>query len=153
MLELTIEDVKRELKEYYGNQQIINTYEKNNGKIEDLYDNATRITVVLSDMPRGSSDVMDNKIAGNISEILDLKKENKKIEDTNNMLLIEMKHRNLTVYSTILQMENPYKEILYYRYIEHMTFNEISDIMQKEYKWTNKLHSKALHKYLVQRKK
>lgn len=153
MVELTIEDIKKELKEYYGNQQIINTYEKNNGRIEDLYDNATRVTVVLSDMPKGSSEVTDTKIAGNIAEIIDLKKENKKIEDTNNMLLIEMKHRNLIVYSTILQLENPYKEILYYRYIENMNFNEISDIMKKEYKWCNKLNGKALHKYLALRKK
>jgi len=153
MVELTIEEIKKELKEYYGNQQIINTYEKNNGKIEDLYDNATRVTSILSDMPKGNSDVMDSKVAGNIAEIVDLKAKNKKIEDTNNLTLIGMKHQNLVIYSTILQLENPYKNILYYRYIENVNFTKIANIIEKEYKWCCKLHSKALYKYLNLRNK
>jgi DNA-directed RNA polymerase specialized sigma subunit len=153
MVELTIEEIKKELKEYYGNQQIINTYEKNNGRIEDLYDNATRATSILSDMPKGNSDVMDSKVAGNVAEIVDIKIENRKIEDTNNLTLIGMKHQNLVTYSTILQLENPYKNILYYRYIENVSFTKIANIIGKEYKWCCKLHSKALYKYLNLRQK
>lgn len=153
MVELTLDEIKKELKDYYGNQQIINEYEKNNGKIEDLYNSATKATSVLSDMPKGNTDIMDNKIAGNVSEIIDLKNENKKIEDTNNLTLIEMKNRNLTIYSTILQLDYPYKNILYSRYIENINFTQIANIIKKEYKWTCKLHGKALVKYLALRKR
>ena len=152
-MQLTLEDIKKELKEYYGNQQIINAYEKNNGKIEELYDNATKITAVLSDTTKGSSVEMDKKIAGNIAEIIDLKNENRQIEDTNNLMLIEMKNKNLTIYSTILKMDNPYKSILYYKYIENMNLTQIANIINREYKWCCKLNGKALTQYLHLRNK
>lgn len=150
MGELKLEDIKKELEEYYDNQKIIDTYEKNNGKIERLLNTATKTTTTYSDMPKGSSVIQDRN-AEAISEIVDLKTENKKLEDTNNSYLLEMKNRNLIVLSTILQLKKPYKSILYYKYIENQNLTKIANIISKEYKWVCKLHGKALLNYLEQR--
>ena len=49
-MELTLEDIKKELQDYFANQTIIDEYEKNNGKIEELYERATKITATINDI-------------------------------------------------------------------------------------------------------
>ena len=78
-MELSLDDIKQELKDYFSNQTIINEYEKSNGKIEELYERATKITPTLSDMPKGSGKVND-KAAECIVEYVDLQQANIELE-------------------------------------------------------------------------
>jgi len=74
-MELNLEEIKQELKDYFSNQTIIKEYEKSNGKIEELYERATRTTSTISDMPKGFSKVQD-KAAECVAEYVDLQQVN-----------------------------------------------------------------------------
>jgi len=60
---LSNEEAKQELLNYSEAQKIIQHLEKNNTRIEELYEKATKITQTLNDLPIGNSEITDKKIA------------------------------------------------------------------------------------------
>ena len=151
-MELSLEDIKDELKNYYYHQTIINEYEKSNGKIEDLYDRATKTTTTISDMPKGNSVVQD-KAAECVVEMVDLQQENMKLEKEYAVGLMKLKNTNLTVHKTIMSLENPYKTVLIHIYIHNKTREETAEILERSKRWIDTLIGHSLIRYLKERNK
>ena len=90
-MELTLEDIKKELKDYYSNQTIIDEYERTNDKIERLIDRATYTGPVISDMPKGSNAIQDRK-AELVAEYVDLQRNNIELEREYAIGLMKLKN-------------------------------------------------------------
>lgn len=152
-MELSLEDIKQELKDYYCNQTIINEYEKSNGKIEALYDRATKTTTTISDMPKGNSEIMD-RAAESIAEIVDLQKSNMTLEEKYAVGLMTLKNRNLIIHDTIMKLDNPYhKTVLFHVYELNKTREETAEILECSKRWCDKLIGFAFLDYLKERNK
>jgi DNA-directed RNA polymerase specialized sigma24 family protein len=151
-MELSLEDIKQELKDYFCNQTIIDEYEKSNGKIEDLYDRATKTTTTISDMPKGNSEVMD-RAAESIAEIVDLQQENMKLEKEYAVGLMKLKNTNLIVHKTIMSLDNPYRTVLLHIYEYNKTREELAEILDRSKRWIDKLLGYSLLRYLKERNK
>ena len=152
-MELSLEDIKQELKDYFCNQTIIDEYEKSNGKIEDLYDRATKTTTTISDMPKGSSIVQD-KAAESIAEIVDLQQSNMSLEEKYAIGLMKLKNRNLIIHQTIMNLDNPYpKTVLFHIYELNKTREETAEILNCSKRWCDKLVGFAFLSYLKERNK
>lgn len=150
MKEFTLDDIKEELKEYHCNQTIIIEYEKRKGKIEDLFDKATKVTSTISDMPNGTSEIQDKK-AELIAKYVDLQNENMKWEDKYAIGMMKLKTENLIIHDTIMKLKNPYKAILIHIYENDKTRDEAADIIGKSRKWIDTKIGVALIEYLKAR--
>lgn len=146
-MELSLDDIKQELKDYFSNQTIINEYEKSNGKIEELYDRATKITPTLSDIPKGSPKVQD-KAAECISEYVDLQRANMNLEQEYAIGLMKLKNQNLVIHKTIMELRNPLKAILIHIYENNKTREETADILEKSRQWVDTMIGVAFMEYL-----
>lgn len=127
---------KKELKEYKYNEFLIRS------KIEDLNEKKERINKLTASYDKtivGSSKIQD-KFADELAEILDTQKE---IEND----IEKLKEKKKKIENKINSIEQPYKNILYFRYIKGDSFSEVSDNIEKNYDYTRKLHRKALIKY------
>jgi len=151
-MELSLEDIKQELKDYYNNQTIINEYEKSNEKIERLFDRATNVTSTISDMPRGKSSVQD-RAAECVSEYVDLQQSNMKLEQEYAIGLMKLKNQNLIVHQTIMKLRNPLKAILIHIYENNKSREAAAEILGKSKKWVDTLMGVALIEYLKERNK
>lgn len=151
-MELSLDDIKRELKDYFNNQTIINEYEKSNGKIEELYDRATKITPTLSDMPKGNSKVQD-KAAECISEYVDLQQANMNLEKEYAIGLLKLKNNNLIVHQTIMKLRSQIRAVLIHTYINNRTRDEVAEIMEKSRRWVDTMIGVSLIEYLKERNK
>ena len=149
-MELTLDDIKQELKDYFSNQTIINEYEKSNCKIEELYDRATKVTSTLNDMPKGNCSVND-KAAECIVEYVDLQEANIVLEKEYAVGLMKLKNNNLVIHTTIMKLRNPLKAILIHIYEHNKTREETADIMGKSKKWVDTMIGVALMEYLKAR--
>ena len=99
----------------------------------------TRVTPILSDMPRGGSD--GDKMADGISKLVELR-------DKINAKIDAICQEKSIVMSNINKIhDSSYRTILYERYINYRTFEEISTMMHYSYFHTCKLHGYALHEY------
>ena len=151
-MELSLEDIKQELKDYFCNQTIIDEYEKSNGKIEDLYDRATKTTTTISDMPKGSSVVQD-KAAECVAELVDLQQENIKLENEYAVGLMKLKNTNLIVHKTIMSLDNPYRTVLLHIYAYNKTREELAEMLDRSSRWIDKLLGWGLLRYQKERNK
>lgn len=151
-MELSLEDIKQELKDYYNNQTIINEFEKNNEKIERLFDRATNVTSTISDMPRGKASVQD-KAAQCVAEYVDLQQSNIELEQEYAIGLMKLKNQNLIVHQTIMKLRNPLKAILIHIYENNKTREAAAEILGKSKKWLDTLMGVALIEYLKERNK
>lgn len=147
MEEYTLDDIKNELKDYFSNQTIIKEYEKANGKIEELFAKATKTTTIISDMPKGSSEVQD-RAAECIAEYVDLQRANIELEREYAVGMMNLKHRNLIIHKTIMKMKSPLRAILMHMYEHNKTRQETADIMGKSIKWVDTLVGVAFTEYL-----
>lgn len=99
----------------------------------------TRISPILSDLPhvKGNNDKMGN----GISRLIEFKEMlNKKIDTA-----CEEKYKTI---KEIESMENPsYRTILYERYINHKSFEEISIQMGYSYYHVCRLHGQSLQEF------
>lgn len=138
-MELTIEEVKEELQSYIHD---LNLIEEKETEIEEYREKATSCTSQLSDMPKGSSKIHD-KVAEYAAIIADLQ-----IEKYN--YLIEMEQKKKRIEDKIDKIKQPYKNILYYKYIKGYNLTNIAAKLSYEYKWTCKLHGTALEEYRKQ---
>lgn len=133
---MTIEEAKRELKDYIYNKKWIE------GRLEDIEERKTmlyKVTPTLSDMPKGTS-VMQDKQADSLAKILDLTNE---LE----IYLQNLRQYQVKIESKIDKLAQPYKNILYFRYIRGYNLTEVSNEIDAEYDYTRKLHGVALMKY------
>lgn len=146
-MELSLDDIKKELKDYHSNQTIIDEFEKNNDKIERLFERATSSCSVISDMPKGSPIAQDGK-AELIAEYVDLQMSNIKLEQEYAVGLMKLKNNNLTVHHTIMKLKNPFKAILMHIYINNKTRDEAATIMDKSRKWIDTMIGYSYVEYL-----
>ena len=61
--------------------------------------------------------------------------------------LKEFKKVQIEIENRIDQMKQPYKNILYFRYIKGYNLTEVAGEIEEEYDYTRKLHGIALIKY------
>lgn len=59
----------------------------------------------------------------------------------------DLKRKKEKIEKKIDSIEQPYKNILYFRYIKGDSLTEVSNNIEKNYDYTRKLHRKALIKY------
>ena len=131
-----VEKAKRELKNYIYDKKWVEE------RLEDIKERKTlvnNITTTLSDMPNGSRRVED-KMAESLVEILDL------INDLERYLK-ELKEKQIEIETKIDKIEQPFRNILYFRYIKGNNLTEVSNQINAEYDYTRKLHGIALIKY------
>ena len=133
---ITIEEAKQELREYVYNKKWIEE------KLIDIKERRTlldNITSTISDMPRGTVKVVDKK-AEELIKIMD---------DTNELqkYIENLRNKQFEIENKIDKVEQPYKNILYFRYIRGYNLTEVSNEIEEEYDYTRKLHGIALVKY------
>ena len=131
-----LEKGKQELKDYIYNKRWIEE------KLLDIKERRTlleNISGTISDMPKGTHKVVDKK-AEELSKIID---------DTNELekYIKQLKNKQLNIESKIDKIDQPYKNILYFRYIRGYNLTEVSNEIDTEYDYTRKLHGIALIKY------
>ena len=61
--------------------------------------------------------------------------------------LIELENKKSAIESIIEKVEQPYKNILYFKYIKDFTLEVIAEKIGYNYRYTCKLHQKALQLY------
>ena len=127
---------KQELKDYIYNKKWIEE------RIEDIKERRNlldRITTTLSDMPKGTSKIMDIQ-AENLAKILDMTTDLEKY-------IKDLKEKQTKIEDKIDKIEQPFRNILYFRYIKGYNLTEVSNEIEAEYDYTRKLHGIALIKY------
>lgn len=134
-----IEKAKKELREYRDNIKYI---EEKQNDAEELRTTIEKVTPNLSGMPNGKGDNLDK---APLEEGLDRIKE---IENDCNKKLQELLLKKFIVENKIDKLEQPYKSILYLRYIRGKALNKIPDELGYSYDHICKLHGKALKIYV-----
>lgn len=137
-----MEETKRELGAYLQDKKLLKEKEDD---LEELITRATKITTELSDMPKGTPQLQD-KMAELASQIVDMK-------DEKYGQIIKMYKTKKQIEDKIDLLEQPYRNILYFKYIKGKNLTEVANIINKEYKWTCKLFGEALKKYREHDKK
>ena len=132
----TIEEVKKELGAYLQEKALLK--EKENA-LDELITRATKITTELSDMPKGTSEIQD-RMAEYASMIADMK--NEKYSQ-----IIKMYKTKKEIEDKIDTLEQPYKNILYFKYIKGLNLTQVANEINYEYEYTKRLHGTALIKY------
>ena len=136
---MTREDLirsKQELKDYIYNKKWIEE------RLEDIKERMSlldKITTTISDMPKGTSKVIDSQIEG-LVQIMDMTEDLKKY-------IKDLKENQMKIESKIDKIEQPFRNILYFRYIKGYNLTEVSNVIYAEYDYTRKLHGIAIIKY------
>lgn len=131
-----IQEAKKELNEYIYNKRLIDE------KIEDIKERKAlleKTTIELSNLPHGSKKVQDTQ-SESLAEVMDLTKD---LE----VYIKELKEKTILIEQKIDKLEQPLKNILYFKYIKGYNFTEVSGEINKEYDYTRKLHNIAIYKY------
>ncbi len=131
-----MEEIKKELSAYLYDKKLLKEKEQD---LEELITKAEKITTELSDMPKGTPEIQD-KIAEYTAKIVDLK--NEKCRQ-----IIEMYKTKHEIEAKIDMLEQPYRNILYYKYIKGYKLERVADEIEKEYKYVCTLHGEALIYY------
>ena len=127
---------KQELKDYIYNKKWIEE------RLEDILERRSlldKITNTLSDMPKGSKKVYDTNVDSLVQILDDTAEVEKYIKD--------LKQKQIAIENKIDKIEQPYRNILYFRYIKGYNLTEVSNEIDEEYDYTRKLHGIALIKY------
>ena len=133
-----IEEAKKELREYRDNIKYID--EKQNDA-EELKARILSITSNADGMPKAKGDNLDH---APLEENLDRIKE---IEKDCNKKLQELLLKKYLVENKIEQLEQPFKSILYLKYIRGINLFKVSEELGYSYDHICKLHGKALKLY------
>lgn len=131
-----MEETKKELSAYLYNKELLKEKEQD---LEELITKAEKITTELSDMPKGTP-VIQDKIGEYVAKIVDLKNEKYK-------QLIDMEKKKIEIENKIDMLEQPYRNILYYKYIKGLSLTQVAYKIGYDYDYTRKIHGIALIKY------
>lgn len=129
------QDAKKELYSYLHSKKL---EERKLEQIEEQKAKLTKITSILSYMPKGTTD--HDKMSKNIAILLDLISEHIEIMADEELNLV-------TITKKIKQVEQPYKNILELRFIEGKKVYEVSVAIDRSYRYTKTLIKKAIKKY------
>lgn len=135
---MTIEEAKKELREYRDNIKYI---EEKQNDAEELKARIEKMTPNITGMPSPKGDNLEK---APLEESLDRIKE---IEKDCNKKLQELLLKKYVVENKIEQLEQPYKSILYLRYIRGNTLNKISEEIGYSYVHICRMHGEALKFY------
>lgn len=135
---MNLEDAKKELREYRDNIKYIDEKQLD---AEELKARILNISVKLSDMPSGKG---ANPERAPLEETLDKLKEIEK--DCSNKLQ-ELLVKKFVVENKIEQLEQPYKSILYLKFIRGMKLPLIANELNYSIQHTKRMSKDALEKY------
>lgn len=135
---MTVEECKKELREYRDNIKYI---EEKQNDAEELRTRIEKITSNITGLPNGKGTDLEK---APLEESLDRIKE---IEGECNKRLQELLIKKYIVENKIEQLEQPYKSILYLRYIRGNTLYKISGEIGYSHEHICRLHGKALKMY------
>lgn len=127
---------KDELFEYY--------HKKNDGrKILEQYreylDKATKVTSMISETS-ARTNLPSDKVGNNVVMMADL---SIKYFD----MFLDAEEYRMKIISKLLSLPRPYKEILWYKFIDELTFNQIAQLVKYSPIQTKRLYKKALYEY------
>jgi DNA-directed RNA polymerase specialized sigma24 family protein len=129
------QDAKKELYSYLHSKKL---EERKLEQIEEQKTKLTKITSILSDMPKGTPD--HDKMSKNIAILLDLIRDHIKIMEDEEENLIRITKK-------INKVEQPYRNILELRFVKGMKVEEVSVELDRDYRYTKKLIKKSIKKY------
>ena len=99
---------------------------------------AEKVTSIISDMPRGTSN--SNKVEDNAVMMADISRMYEK-------RWFEAEKEKLRIEEKIDQVKEPHRTLLHKRYIEELNFEKIADEMGYSYVRITHLHGEALLEY------
>lgn len=132
-----IQEAKKELNEYRENIKYV---EDKLDDTEEVKAKVEKITTTYSETKTNSSSESADKFADAISQLEDLK-----IDLTEKMQQILFD--KFRIDSKIEQVEQPHKNVLFYRYTKGMGWNKVADKMGYTIQYIWELHSEALYLY------
>lgn len=135
---ISFEEAKKELREYRDNIKYIDERQLD---AEELKSRILNISAKLSDMPSAKG---SNPERAPLEETLDKLKEIEK--DCNNKLQ-ELLVKKFVVENKIEQLEQPYKAILYLKYIRGMKLPVIANELNYSIQHIKRMGKNALEKY------
>ena len=126
---------KEELLQYkYAREKVDETLEE----YQKYKDRAEKMTSIISDMPRGTSS--SDKVADNAVKMADLSAEYEK-------RWLEAEYMKLEIEKNIDLVEEPYRIILYMKYVQGKKLEEIAYKLNANYTYICEQHGIALKKY------
>ena len=128
-------EAKKELYSYLHSKQLEN-YKLE--QIEEQNTKLTKITTMLSDMPKSSS--AHDKMEKNVIKLLELISQHLDI-------MIEEETNLIKITNKIKLVEQPFRNILELRFINGFKIEEVSVKINRDYGYTKKLLKKAIKKY------
>lgn len=133
-----IELAKQELREYRDNIKYI---EEKQNDAEELRTRIEKITSNITGMPNAKGSNLDKTpFEESLDRIQEIQKDcNKKLQE----LLI----KKYLVENKIEQLEQPYKSILYLKYIRGINLFKVSEELNYSYRQIKRLHQEAVEKY------
>lgn len=131
-----MEETKKELGAYLQDKKLLKEKEM---ELAELITMATKITTELNDMPKGSPTIQD-RMAEYATEIVQMK-------DEKYSQIISMYKTKKKIEDKIDKLEQPYRNILYYKYIKGLSLTEVAYEVKYDYVYTKSLHGTALIKY------
>lgn len=134
---IQIQKCKNELNEYRENIRYI---EERLNDTEEIRSKVEKVTTILSPTKTNSSSESPDKFADAISRLEDLKIDcSKKMEE----LLV----KKFIIDDKIGKIEQPYKNILFYRYTRGKSWNDIANDLGYTREYICDLHGEALYLY------
>lgn len=134
---IQIQESKNELNEYRENIKYI---EEKLNDTEEIRSKVEKVTTILSLVKINSSNESPDKFADAISRLEDLKIEcSKKMEE----LLI----KKFKIDEKIGKIEQPYRNVLFYRYIRGKAWRIVADELGYKEDYIYDLHGEALYLY------
>lgn len=134
---IQIQKCKNELNEYRENIRYI---EERLNDTEEIRSKVEKVTTILSPAKTNSSSESPDKFADAISRLEDLKIDcSKKMEE----LLV----KKFIIDDKIGKIEQPYKNILFYRYTRGKSWNDIANDLGYTREYICDLHGEALYLY------
>ena len=126
---------KEELLQYkYTREKVEETLEE----YQKYKDRAEKMTSIISNMPRGTNS--SDKVADNAVKMADLSAEYEK-------RWLEAENKKLEIEKNIDLVEEPYRTILYMKYVQEKKLEEIAYKLNANYTYICEQHGIALKKY------
>ena len=136
---MTNQEKKKWLLEYRRLEQNI---ERDMEELQRLESRAEKITSMVSDMPKGSQ--QGDSLQRSVEKICELKVSlNQRIDAA-----VEKRKEIETVIETL--EDKTLQLLLRYRYIDGMTWEQIAVKMNYDYRWTLRLHGRALTRLTIE---